>query len=113
MYYDSVRGGVEVVFFLPLFTRRQSFDSGYWRKQSLPRLRNLIDSEMSSLDSSVRRTLACLPPDPLLLLVLFCHESAQNSFKTESIAYLRLSYRFGPNDGWVIWRGGSHRLSGI
>jgi len=56
MYYDSVRGGVEVVFFLPLFTRRQSFDSGYWRKQSLPRLRNLIDSEMSSLDSSVRRT---------------------------------------------------------
>src|SRR5262249_373166 len=33
-----VRGAVEVLFFPPLFTKRQSFDTGYWRKQSLPGL---------------------------------------------------------------------------
>src|SRR5262249_16281273 len=40
----------------------------------------------------------------LLWLVLFWHASAQNGFKPESIAYLRLSYRLGPNDGGGIWR---------
>jgi hypothetical protein len=59
---------------------------------------------MSSLGTSVRGSLACLPADPLLWLVPFWHESARNGFKPQSIAYLRLSYRLGPNHGWVIWR---------
>src|SRR5262245_27448486 len=67
-------------------------------------IRNLIDAEMSSLGTSVRGSLACLPADPLLWLVPFWHESARTGFKPQSIAYLRLSYRLGPNHGWVIWQ---------
>jgi hypothetical protein len=62
-------------------------------------IRNLIDCEMSSFGTSIRRSLSCLPADPILWVVLFWQEIAQNGFKSEFLGYLRLSYRLGPNEG--------------
>jgi len=60
-----------------------------------------IDAQMQTVRDSVRRSLACSPADPFLWTVLYWVETAQNGFRPEYLAYLRLSYLLGPNEGWV------------
>jgi hypothetical protein len=63
--------------------------------------RSLIDTQMAALHNSIRRSIACSPADPLLWLVLYWVESAQNGFNPDKLEYVRLSYRLGQNEGWI------------
>jgi hypothetical protein len=63
--------------------------------------RQRIDSDMASLRDQVRRAMACSPADPFLWLVLFWVENSQNGYRPDHLKYLRMSYRLGPNEGWI------------
>jgi hypothetical protein len=63
--------------------------------------RERIDSDMSSLYNSIVRSVACTPADPFLWLVLYWVKSARNGFSLDLLQCLRLSYRLGPNEGWI------------
>ena len=71
--------------------------------------RATVDERLSTLDSSIRKALACEPADPFLWMVLAWLGNAREGFKQEQLAYLRLSYRLGPNEGWIAAR--RNRLS--
>ena len=60
-----------------------------------------IDPQMETVGDSIRRSIACSPANPFLWTVLYWVETAQNGFNPEYLAYLRLSYLLGPNEGWV------------
>jgi hypothetical protein len=45
--------------------------------------------------------LSCSPADPYLWLALYWLASRRSDFKQDDLKYLRLSYQFGPNEGWI------------
>ena len=63
--------------------------------------RALIDPHMSALRTAIRHSLGCSPADPFLWLVLYWVEGTMHGFKSEYLTYLRMSYRLGPNEGWI------------
>jgi len=63
--------------------------------------RTRIDTFYEDLRTSVVQSLACAPANPFLWLVLFSVETAQSGFSSHQLDYLRMSYRLGPNEGWV------------
>ena len=60
--------------------------------------------QLKVLNNSIRSSLTCSPADPFLWLVLYWIESAQNGIKPEYLNYLRMSYRLGPNEAWIIFK---------
>jgi hypothetical protein len=60
-----------------------------------------IDAQLSTLGDSIRGSLACSPTDPFLWAVLYWAEITQKGFQPRYLQYLRLSYRLGPNEGWI------------
>lgn len=62
---------------------------------------NNVDALLNSTNGFVRQSLASVPADPLLWLVLFWVENNLNGFKREHLEYLKMSYFSGPNEGWV------------
>jgi hypothetical protein len=60
-----------------------------------------IDASLNALRNSVRRSLACSPTDPFLWVVLYWVECIERGFQPNYLDYLRLSYRLGPNEGWI------------
>jgi hypothetical protein len=61
-----------------------------------------VDAQkMKLLDDSIRASLSCSPADPFLWLVLCWVEESNNGFNSQFFNYLRLSYRLGPNEGWI------------
>jgi hypothetical protein len=63
--------------------------------------RAAIDERLDRLRDTIGRSLACAPADPFLWLVLFWAENTRNGFRPHNLAYLRLSYLLGPNEGWI------------
>jgi len=63
--------------------------------------RNNLDGLMDETANMIRRSLASSPADPLLWAVLFWLENTRNGFKRGRLSYLDMSYRVGPNEGWV------------
>lgn len=61
----------------------------------------LIDDTMQAAEQSVRRALACAPVDSFLWLALYWVELNRSGYNSAYQAHLRLSYRLGPNEGWV------------
>ncbi len=59
------------------------------------------DEQMRSLGRMIRHSLSCGPADPFLWLVLYWVENTENGFNTDHLKYLRMSYRLGPNEGWI------------
>jgi hypothetical protein len=55
---------------------------------------------MDALDDALRRSLVCAVADPLLWLVLDWAEDGKSS-PEQRARYLDLSYRVGPNEGWI------------
>lgn len=51
---------------------------------------------------SVRASLSCTPSDPFLWLVLYWGENNRTGFRSNYTDYLRMSYRLGPNEGWMM-----------
>lgn len=66
--------------------------------------RQSIDAKLDALDAAARHSLACAPADPFLWMALAWLDQARNGSKPEQLAFLRLSYRLGPNEGWVAAR---------
>jgi hypothetical protein len=62
---------------------------------------NEIDGRLDTLRATLRRSLACTPSDAFLWVVLFWAENTRNGFEAENLKYLRMSYRLGPNEGWI------------
>jgi hypothetical protein len=60
-----------------------------------------IDASLSALRNSIRRSLTCSPTDPFMWVVLYWVECAERGFQPNYLEYLRLSYRLGPNEGWI------------
>ena len=66
--------------------------------------RPLEAQQLKVLDDSIRSSLACSPADPFLWLVLYWVENTLNGTKPEYLNYLRMSYRLGPNEAWIIFK---------
>lgn len=60
-----------------------------------------VDGRLKSLSQTIRSSLSCAPSDPFLWLVLYWLEGTQEGFRSEDLKYLRMSYRLGPNEGWI------------
>jgi hypothetical protein len=65
----------------------------------------LIDSSYKSLNDATRLALACAPTDAFAWLTLFWLDAGVNGLNLNNTNYLRLSYVFGANEGWIgLWR---------
>lgn len=60
-----------------------------------------LDGLMIETCRLVRQSLANAPADPFLWTVLFWLENTRNGFDSARLGYLKMSYLFGPNEGWV------------
>ena len=66
--------------------------------------RHVIDERLDALESSVRTALSCEPADAFLWMVLAWADNVREGPKPEQLTFLRLSYRLGPNEGWIAVR---------
>lgn len=82
------------------------------RNAAIIRLRNVedlissgikshLDEQLISLRNSIRTSLSCSPADPFLWLIYYWVQSTQYDRASEQLKYLRMSYRLGPNEGWI------------
>lgn len=62
----------------------------------------VIDTRMRDLNSAIVRSLSCAPSDAHLWLVLFWLRNNQTGFSPKNLDLLRMSYRLGPNEAWII-----------
>jgi hypothetical protein len=60
-----------------------------------------IDKQLNLLRTAIRNSLSCVPTDAFLWLVLFWVDSTAGGLEDQSLEYLRMSYRLGPNEGWI------------
>jgi hypothetical protein len=67
-------------------------------------LRREIDGRLAALQVTIRKSLACAPADPFLWMVMAWLDGATAGFRPAQTEYLRLSYRLGPNEGWIAPR---------
>jgi hypothetical protein len=63
-----------------------------------------IDTEQQKLADRLNQAFACAPADPYLMLAQFWLRNVTSGLDSTSLALLNLSYRFGPNEGWVAFR---------
>jgi hypothetical protein len=63
--------------------------------------RQLMEEQLSSLPGSIRRSLMCSAASPFLWTVLYWIDLTQNGLRPDQMKMLRLSYRVGPNEGWI------------
>jgi hypothetical protein len=59
------------------------------------------DQHLKSLGNAIRSSLSCAPADAFLWLVLDWVEVSRSDNQSEGLKYLRMSYRLGPNEGWI------------
>lgn len=62
---------------------------------------DLVNVRMGDLDAAIGKSLGCAPADPYLWLVLFWLRDNRSGPSKENFDLLRLSYRLGPNEGWI------------
>jgi hypothetical protein len=64
----------------------------------------LIDQAQSVGEAALRLSLSCTPTDPFLWFALFWLQNSRIGFREDNLRALRMSYRVGPNEGWVSLR---------
>ena len=65
----------------------------------------VIQSSYNPLYDSGRAALACTPTDSFVWLTLFWLDAGRHGLNGDNANYLRLSYGFGRNEGWIaLWR---------
>lgn len=60
-----------------------------------------IDDKLIAARKSIIAGLSCLPSDAYLWFALFQVESLRAGFSSEYLRYLDMSYKYGPNEGWI------------
>jgi len=83
---------------------------GYLREKAILQL-NLVEAEekaksakpadYEALEATVLTALSFQPSDAYLWLVLFWLRTLKSGISIESLSALRMSYLYGPNEGWV------------
>ena len=63
--------------------------------------RAAIDPALRRLEATVRKSLQCSPMDPMLWLALYWVDIQLNGALSGAVAPLEMSYRLGPNEGWI------------
>lgn len=63
-----------------------------------------IDREQQELSKRLAQVFACAPSDPYLMLAMFWQHNMVAGFDATSLAFLDMSYKLGPNEGWVGFR---------
>ncbi|MBV9985230.1 hypothetical protein [Bradyrhizobium sp.] len=63
-----------------------------------------ITRTQSDLDVALLDALDCAPTDPLLWLARFWLQNNTRGLQQDNFKALTLSYRFGPNEGWLALR---------
>lgn len=61
-----------------------------------------IDGRFAAARASIANSLKCSPVDSFLWLGLFWIDVTTNGFKPGDLELLRMSYRQGPNEGWIM-----------
>jgi hypothetical protein len=65
----------------------------------------LGESPYHPVSDAAQRALACAPTDSFVWLTLFWLDAGQHGLNRDNTNYLRLSYDFGRNEGWIaLWR---------
>ena len=64
----------------------------------------LIGQTEAAGEAALRRSLACTPTDSFLWFALFWMANSREGFQPDHLKFLRLSYRTGPNEGWLAIR---------
>jgi len=67
------------------------------------------DGEAKAAATKLRAAIALAPQSPFLWVLLYSAETMQNGFDVGQLAYVRVSYALGPNEGWIAMR--RNRLS--
>jgi hypothetical protein len=65
---------------------------------------HLIDQTQSDGETALRLALSCTPTDPFLWFGLFWLENSRVGLQDDNFRALRMSYRTGPNEGWLALR---------
>jgi hypothetical protein len=66
---------------------------------------NLAESKSASVRRAIFRALSCSPADSFLWLALYAISNNQaEPVNADKIKFLRLSYKLGPNEGWISVR---------
>ena len=63
-----------------------------------------IRQTRSALEAALQDALACTPTDPYLWLAMFWTQNNTRGLQQDNFGSLRLSYRYGPNEGWLALR---------
>jgi len=63
--------------------------------------RDAIDERTNALLKSLHLALICAPTDSFLWLMLYWNKVTQDGFSSKYVNYLSMSYRRGPNEGWI------------
>ena len=66
--------------------------------------RDHFDNDWQELEITTRTALRCNPVDSFLWLTLYRATVMRDGFKREDLAYLQMSYRLGPREGWIALR---------
>jgi hypothetical protein len=61
-----------------------------------------IDGNMTAARAVIRESLSCSPTDAYLWLSLLWVNAMSEGFKPSDLALLRMSYKEGPNEGWIM-----------
>ena len=62
---------------------------------------SVLDAKMEQARAAIRASLACSPADPLLWIAVYWIDKFRDGFRVEQLDELRMSYRLGPNEGWI------------
>ena len=63
--------------------------------------RKLTSEAINTLRESVHAALSCSPTLPFLWFLKYWLEVVENGFSAKALEYLRMSYKLGPNEGWI------------
>jgi hypothetical protein len=69
------------------------------------------EHEFSAVEPTVRDALRNSPNDPFLWLVLFYIDRNRNGLRPENLLFLRMSYKLGPNEGWIAVKRNGYALA--
>jgi hypothetical protein len=61
----------------------------------------VTEERLDATERSVRSSLSCAPNDAFLWMILAWLDGVRHGDQKEQMAYLRLSYNLGPNEGWI------------
>jgi hypothetical protein len=64
--------------------------------------RDFIEQRLEAARAGVQRSLTCAPADSFLWLARFWLENNVSGLRSENFSFLRMAYRLGPNEGWIM-----------